>query len=63
MLLQNGEQTAAQLGEGAGLTTGSLYHHLRELVHAEVTYQSSRNRYALTDLGRRATLVLLALQS
>lgn len=63
MLLQNGEQTAAQLGDGAGLTTGSLYHHLRELVHAEVAHQSSRNRYALTDLGRRATLVLLALQS
>jgi hypothetical protein len=62
MLLEYGEQTAAQLGEGAGLTTGSLYHHLRELVHAEVAYQSSRNRYALTDLGRRTTLVLLALQ-
>lgn len=62
MLLQNGEQTAAQLGAGAGLTTGSLYHHLRELVHAEVIYQSSRNRYALTDLGRRTVLVLLALQ-
>jgi hypothetical protein len=62
MLLENGEQTAAQLGEGAGLTTGSLYHHLRELVHAEVAYQSSRNRYALTDLGRRSILLLLALK-
>lgn len=61
MLLENGEQTAAQLGEGAGLTTGSLYHHLRELVHAEVAYQSSRNRYALTPLGRRTALVFLAL--
>ncbi|MES2464677.1 MAG: helix-turn-helix domain-containing protein [Armatimonadota bacterium] len=63
MLLENGEQTASQLGEGAGLTTGSLYHHLRELVHAEVAFQSSRNRYALTDLGRRSIIVLLALQS
>ena len=62
LLLDSGELTAAQLGEGAGLTTGSLYHHLRELVHAEVTHQSSRNRYALTDLGRRTALVLLALQ-
>jgi hypothetical protein len=62
MLLENGEQTAAQLGEGAGLTTGSLYHHLRELVHAEVASQSSRNHYSLTDLGRRTTLVMLALQ-
>ena len=62
LLLDSGELTAAQLGEGAGLTTGSLYHHLRELVHAEVTHQSSRNRYALTDLGRRTALLLLAIQ-
>jgi DNA-binding HxlR family transcriptional regulator len=61
LLIDERERTAAQLGEGAGLTTGSLYHHLRELVHAEVVQTSGRNQYALTDLGRRMTLALLAL--
>jgi hypothetical protein len=34
---------------------------LRELVHCEVARQSSRNRYALTDIGRRTLLALLML--
>lgn len=61
LLLEVGEQSAAQLGEGAGLTTGSLYHHLRELVHSEVISPSGRNKYALTPLGRLAILAMLAL--
>jgi DNA-binding HxlR family transcriptional regulator len=60
-LLEEGEQSAAQLGEKTGLTTGSLYHHLRELIHTEIIVQSSRNRYALTPQGRRAVLLLFAL--
>ncbi|MBC8103893.1 MAG: helix-turn-helix transcriptional regulator [Cytophagales bacterium] len=63
LLLTGGEQTAAQLGASSGLTTGSLYHHLRELVHAEVAHSSSRNHFALTPLGRRAALILLALST
>jgi hypothetical protein len=44
-----------------GLTTGSLYHHLRELIHAEVVSSANRTRYALTPRGRRAVLLLFAL--
>jgi DNA-binding HxlR family transcriptional regulator len=62
-LLDAGEQSAAQLGEKTGLTTGSLYHHLRELIHAEVVSSANRTRYALTERGRRATLLLFALAS
>jgi hypothetical protein len=61
LLFTGGEQSAAQLGEKAGLTTGSLYHHLRELIYADVIAQESRNRYRLTTLGRRATRLLSAL--
>jgi hypothetical protein len=60
-LLTDGEQSAAQLGEKANLTTGSLYHHLRELIHADVVTQSNRTRYGLTPHGRRAILLLFAL--
>ena len=61
LLWEGGEQSAAQLGEKAGLTTGSLYHHLRELIYADIIAQESRNRYRLTPLGRRATLLLFTL--
>lgn len=61
LLLEGGEQPAARLGDGANLSTGSLYHHLRELIHAEVVVQETRNRYALTPQGRRAALTLFAL--
>lgn len=60
LLYKGGEQSAAELGEQAGLTTGSLYHHLRELIHAGVIEQSSRNRYALTSTGRHAVYTLFA---
>jgi len=61
LLLVNGSQSAAQLGIGAGLTTGSLYHHLREMTHADVVAPAGRSRYDLTPLGRLATLLMLAL--
>lgn len=61
LLLENGEQPAARLGDEANLTTGSLYHHLRELIHAEVVTQETRNRYSLTPHGKRAALILFGL--
>ncbi|MBC7806172.1 MAG: helix-turn-helix transcriptional regulator [Akkermansiaceae bacterium] len=60
LLLMDFPLTATELGTGADLTTGSLYHHLREMIHAGVLQVVSRNRYALTPLGRRALLSLLA---
>jgi DNA-binding HxlR family transcriptional regulator len=60
LLLTESPLTATELGTGADLTTGSLYHHLREMTHAGVLQVVSRNRYALTPLGRRALLSLLA---
>ncbi|MBC8139788.1 MAG: helix-turn-helix transcriptional regulator [Fibrella sp.] len=60
LLLTEFPLTATELGTGADLTTGSLYHHLREMTHAGVLQVVSRNRYALTPLGRRALLSLLA---
>jgi hypothetical protein len=62
-LVLGGPQSAARLGPQAGISTGSLYHHLRELVHAGVIYPAPRRRYALTPLGRAATLLLFALAS
>lgn len=56
----NGE-SAAFLGEAAKLSTGSLYHHLHDLIHAGLLGQSGRNRYVLTERGRRVLLILLAL--
>jgi hypothetical protein len=61
ILLEEGRQTAAYLGEKTGLSTGSLYHHLRELIHAEAVAQAGRNRYTLTPSGRRTALLLFAL--
>jgi len=61
LLWEGGEQSAAQLGEKAGLTTGSLYHHLRELIYADIIAQESRNRYRLTPLGRRTTVLIFTL--
>lgn len=52
---------AAELGTETHLSTGSLYHHLRELMRADLISQSARNRYILTDRGARVLLVLLAL--
>jgi hypothetical protein len=63
LLLASGDAplSAAELGTGAGLTTGSLYHHLREMTHAGVLTAAGRSRYALTPHGRFAALALLAL--
>lgn len=58
-LLRNGGRGAAQLGNDAGLSTGSLYHHLRELVHADFVH-TERGRYTLTWPGRTIALLLFA---
>lgn len=52
---------AAELGAETHLSTGSLYHHLRELMRADFIRQTARSRYVLTDHGERVLLVLLAL--
>jgi len=61
LLAADAPQSAAALGIGAGLTTGSLYHHLREMAHAGVIAPSGKSRYALTSEGRFAALLLFAL--
>lgn len=52
---------AAALGAATNLTTGSLYHHLRELMRAGLIAQSGRNRYVLAPRGARVLPVVLAL--
>ena len=59
-LLMNGAQSAAGIGRETNLTTGSLYHHLRELTHAGVIETNARNCYSLTQLGLGTTLLLFA---
>ncbi len=58
VLIADGPQSSAQLEEKAGLTTGSLYHHLRELIHAQVVESAGRSRYRLTELGLQSALVV-----
>jgi DNA-binding HxlR family transcriptional regulator len=60
-LLLSEELSAAELGERAGLTTGSLYHHLRELIHSGVVTQANRNRYSLSEMGKRLALSIFSL--
>lgn len=60
-LLGKSSESASALGEATGLSTGSLYHHLRDLMHADLITQSARNRYVLTERGLRVLLVLSAL--
>ncbi len=60
-LLGHESEGAAALGAAAGLSTGSLYHHLRDLMHAGLLTQAGRSRYAITPQGQRVLLVLLAL--
>lgn len=60
-LLLSEELSAAELGERAGLTTGSLYHHLRELIHSGVVTQANRNRYSLSEMGKRLALSIFTL--
>ncbi|MDX1932184.1 MAG: helix-turn-helix domain-containing protein [Capsulimonadales bacterium] len=61
ILLTEGELSSSGIGERTGLTTGSLYHHLRELTHAEVIEQAGRNLHRITPLGRRAAMALFPL--
>ncbi|WP_309714459.1 winged helix-turn-helix domain-containing protein [Armatimonas sp.] len=51
-LLTKGPQTPSQLGETVGLATGSLYHHLREIVAAGIATVEAKN-YRLTPEGER----------
>ena len=60
-LLGHPSESAAALGAAAQLSTGSLYHHLRDLMHAGLIAQEGRNRYAITPRGLRVLLLLLAL--
>jgi len=60
-LLGHASESAAALGAAAQLSTGSLYHHLRDLMHAGLIAQEGRNRYQITLRGQRVLLLLLAL--
>lgn len=60
-LLEGGTLGATALSAASGLTTGSLYHHLRDLIHAGVVETSEKNRYRLTHRGRHAAGALFAL--
>ncbi len=60
-LLGRGPESAAALGATTNLSTGSLYHHLRDLMHAGLIAQSGRNQYGITARGQRVLLLLLAL--
>ena len=60
-LLGHPSESAAALGAAAHLSTGSLYHHLRDLMHAGLIAQEGRNRYQITPRGQRVLLLLLAL--
>lgn len=60
-LLGHESETASALGIAASLSTGSLYHHLRDLMHAGLLGQAGRNRYHITPRGQKTLLLLLAL--
>ena len=60
-LLGHESESASALGAAANLSTGSLYHHLRDLMHAGLIGQSGRNRYHVTPRGQKTLLLLLAL--
>lgn len=60
-LLGHSPESAAALGASAHLSTGSLYHHLRDLMHAGLIAQEGRNRYQISPRGQRVLLLLLAL--
>jgi len=60
-LLGHESESASALGAAADLSTGSLYHHLRDLMHAGLIGQSGRNRYHVTPRGQKTLLLLLAL--
>ena len=60
-LLGREPESAASLGVTTNLSTGSLYHHLRDLMHAGLIAQSGRNQYQITPRGQSVLLLLLAL--
>lgn len=60
-LLGHEAESAASLGATANLSTGSLYHHLRDLMHAGLIAQAGRNQYQITSRGQCVLLLLLAL--
>ena len=60
-LLGHESESASALGTAANLSTGSLYHHLRDLMHAGLIGQAGRNRYHVTPRGQKTLLLLLAL--
>ncbi len=60
-LLGRDGESAAALGAAAHLSTGSLYHHLRDLMHAGLIGQAGRNQYQISARGQRVLLLLLAL--
>ncbi len=60
-LLGHETESAASLGATANLSTGSLYHHLRDLMYAGLIAQAGRNQYQITPRGQSVLLLLLAL--
>ena len=62
-LLGREPESAAALGITTSLSTGSLYHHLRDLMHAGLIAQAGRSQYQVTPRGQRVLLLLLALAS
>ena len=59
--LAEGSQSAGELAEETGLSSGQLYHHLRELASARYLLSPERNSYELTLRGKRALLTVLGL--
>ena len=52
--------SASELSEATGFRGGGLYHHLRELAHADYV-ASQGGRYRLTDLGRELLVTVLSM--
>lgn len=61
LMLWEGEKAASDLSDVTGLSTGSLYHHMRELIAFRWVGTPQRNRYTLTLLGRKALVTAYAL--
>jgi DNA-binding transcriptional ArsR family regulator len=53
-LLWDGEKAIQELCEGTNLSTGALYHHLRELDGFRWVKTRQRNAYRITAAGRKA---------
>ena len=59
--LLTGERTAAELMTRLELrTTGQLYHHLNDLIGADLVVPRARNRYGLNPARLRLVLAVLA---